>query len=168
MKALFLAIPPAGKRGGAGGGPALNHGAFERAIAMRVASIFGLGVLGVLFAVPAEALTITNTDPDPHTITVKVGSDSTELKIEPQAEVDPPCDKGCTVELESGEQYEMQGGEQVSIEDGVIFVDSTPDNGGDDQGASDSSSDSNSSSDSDQSGAAGPEAPEAPEAPNQQ
>ncbi|MFZ2018390.1 MAG: hypothetical protein WAU90_06920 [Methyloceanibacter sp.] len=135
---------------------------------MRVASIFGLGVLGVLFAVPAEALTITNTDPDPHTITVKVGSDTTELKIEPQTEVDPPCDKGCTVELESGEQYEMQGGEQVSIEDGVIFVDSTPDNGDGDEGApeSDSSSDSNSSSD--QPAAAEPEAPEAPEAPNQQ
>ncbi len=53
---------------------------------------------------------------------MKVGGDSKELTIEPQTEVDPPCDKGCTVELESGEQYEMQGGEEVSIEDGVIFV----------------------------------------------
>jgi hypothetical protein len=103
---------------------------------MKVAKILGLGVLGVLFAVPAEALTITNTDPDPHTITVKTGSDSKELTIEPQAAVDPPCDKGCTVELESGEQYEMQGGEEVSIEDGVIFVDATP--AGDDEGGSDS------------------------------
>ena len=102
---------------------------------MRVAKLIGLGVLGVLFAVPAEALTITNTDPDPHTITVKVGGDSKDFKIEPQTAVDPPCDKGCTVELESGEQYEMQGGEEVSIEDGVIFVDSTPGNGDDDEGA---------------------------------
>jgi hypothetical protein len=62
----------------------------------------------------------------------------------------------------------MQGGEQVSIEDGVIFVDSTPDNGDADQGASDSDSSSDSNSSSDQPGAAGPEAPEAPEAPNQQ
>ena len=108
---------------------------------MRVASIFGLGVLGMLFAAPAEALTITNTDPDSHTITVKVGGDSKELTIEPQTEVDPPCDKGCTVELESGEQYEMQGGEEVSIEDGVIFVDSTPGNGDDDEGAAASDSD---------------------------
>ena len=97
---------------------------------MRVAKLLGLGVLGMFFAVPAEALTITNTDPDPHTITVKTGGDSKDFKIEPQTAVDPPCDKGCTVELESGEQYEMQGGEEVSIEDGVIFVDSTP--GGDD------------------------------------
>ena len=105
---------------------------------MRIASIFGLGVLGMLFAVPAEALTISNIDPDPHTITVKVGSDSTELTIEPQTEVDPPCDKGCTVELENGEQYEMQGGEQVSIEDGVIFVDVDARQGDGDDGAADS------------------------------
>jgi len=61
-----------------------------------------------------------------------------------------------------------KNGEQVSIEDGVIFVDSTPDNGDADQGASDSDSSSDSNSSSDQPGAAGPEAPEAPEAPNQQ
>lgn len=106
---------------------------------MRVAKIFGLLVLGMLFAVPAEALTITNTDPDAHTITVKTGGDSKDFKVEPQTAVEPPCDKGCTVELESGEQYEMQGGEEVSIEDGVIFVDATP-GGDDDEGASDSAS----------------------------
>lgn len=101
---------------------------------MRVAKLIGLGVLCMLFAGPAEALTITNTDPDAHTITVKAGGDSKELTIEPQTAVDPPCDKGCTVELESGEQYEMQGGEEVSIEDGVIFVDSVP--GAGDEGGS--------------------------------
>jgi hypothetical protein len=103
---------------------------------MRVAKLIGLGVLCMFFAIPAEALTITNTDPDAHTITVKAGGDSKELTIEPQTAVDPPCDKGCTVELESGEQYELQGGEEVSIEDGVIFVDSAP--GADDEGGSQS------------------------------
>jgi hypothetical protein len=107
---------------------------------MRVAKLIGLGILGVLFAVPAEALTITNSDPDPHTITVKTAGESKDFKIEPQTEVEPPCDKGCTVELESGEQYEMQGGEEVSIEDGVIFVDSTPGNGEGDEGAAPSDS----------------------------
>jgi hypothetical protein len=102
----------------------------ERDVAMRVASIFCVGVL-MLFAVPAEALTITNSDADSHKITVKVGGDAKELTIAPQTEVDPPCDKGCTVELESGEQYEMQGGEQASIEDGVLFVDAASGAGGD-------------------------------------
>lgn len=93
---------------------------------MRTVSIFGLSVLGMIFALPAEALTISNADSDPHTITVTVGGDSKELTIEPETEVEAPCDKGCKVELESGEQYEMQGGEIVSIEGGVIFLDNAP------------------------------------------
>ena len=93
---------------------------------MRIATILGLGVLGMLFVLPAQALTISNTDPDSHTITVKAGSDSTELVVEPQMAVEPPCTAGCTIELENGEQYEMKGGEEVSIEGGVIYVDAVP------------------------------------------
>jgi hypothetical protein len=93
---------------------------------MRIAAILGLGVLGMLFVLPAQALTISNTDPDSHTITIKAGSDSTELVVEPQMAVEPPCTAGCTVELENGEQYEMKGGEEVSIEGGVIYVDAVP------------------------------------------
>jgi hypothetical protein len=80
----------------------------------------------MLFALPAKALTISNTDSDSHTITVTINGDSKDLTVEPQAEVDPPCDKGCTVGLESGEQYEMKGDESASIEDGTLFVDSAP------------------------------------------
>ena len=93
---------------------------------MRTVSIFGLGVLAMFFALSAQALTISNADPDPHTITVTVGGDSKELTIEPDTEIDAPCDKGCKIELESGEQYDLQGGETVSIEGGVIFLDSAP------------------------------------------
>ena len=93
---------------------------------MRVASILYFGVLTMLFAVPAEALTITNSDADAQKITVKAGGDAKELTIAPQATVDPPCDKGCTVQLESDEQYELQGSEQASIEGGVLFVDAAP------------------------------------------
>ena len=45
---------------------------------MRIVTILGLGALAMLFALPAEALTISNADPKPHTVTVKSGSDSTE------------------------------------------------------------------------------------------
>jgi hypothetical protein len=102
---------------------------------MRIVTILGLGVLGLFFALPAQALTISNTDPDPHTITVKTASDSKELTIEPEAAVEPPCDSGCTVELENGEQYEMKGNEEVSIEGGTIFVDAAPGAAGDDDNA---------------------------------
>ena len=89
---------------------------------MRTVTILGLGLLGLLFALPAQALTITNTDADPRTVTVKAGSDSNELTIEPGKAVEPAC-KPCTIELDSGELYEMEGGEVLAIEDGVIFVD---------------------------------------------
>jgi hypothetical protein len=115
---------------------------------MRTVSIFGLGVLATLFALPAEALTISNVDPDPHTITITVGSDSKELTIEPQTEVDPPCDSGCKVELESGEQYELKGDESASIEDGVLFVDDAP--GAEDDDSAGAGTDPGEPSDSDQ------------------
>jgi hypothetical protein len=102
---------------------------------MRFATVLGLGVLGMLFTLPAQALTISNTDPDPHTITVTTGGDSTELIVEPEMAVEAPCAAGCTVELENGEQYEMKGGEEVSIEGGIIFVDAVP--GSDDDGDDD-------------------------------
>jgi hypothetical protein len=86
----------------------------------------------MFFALPAQALTISNTDPDSHTVTVKTGSDSTELTIAPETAVEPPCQSGCTVELENGEQYEMKGGEEASIESGVIFVDAAPGGADDD------------------------------------
>lgn len=99
---------------------------------MRIAIFVGLGVLGIFFAPPAQALTISNADADTHTITVKTGGDSTELVVEPDKAVDAPCASGCTILLENGEQYEMKGGEEVAIEGGIIFVDAVP--GGEDAG----------------------------------
>jgi hypothetical protein len=90
---------------------------------MRTVTVLGLSVLGLFTAVPAQALTISNTDPDPRTITVEAGGESKELTIAPQASAEPPCEPACTIVLENGERYEMEGGEQVAIEDGAIFVD---------------------------------------------
>jgi hypothetical protein len=94
---------------------------------MRFVAIAGLGALGLLYAGSAQALTISNEDANPHTITVTAGGDSKQLTIEPEKEVDAPCSDGCKVKLENGEEYDLKGGEGVSIEDGVIFVDSSPD-----------------------------------------
>jgi len=94
---------------------------------MRFAATAALGALALLCTVPAQALTISNVDPKPHKITVIAGGSSKELTVEPEKEVDAPCNGGCKVKLENGEEYEMQGGETVSIEDGVIFIDHSPD-----------------------------------------
>jgi hypothetical protein len=93
---------------------------------MRTVTVLGLGLLGLLFALPAQALTISNTDAEPRTLTVTAGGNSAELTIEPQASVEPPCESGCTIALDSGEKYEMEGGDQAAIEDGNIFVDTVP------------------------------------------
>ena len=93
---------------------------------MRIAAVLGLGVLGFLIALPAQALTISNTDPKAHTVTVKTGSDSAKLTIESAASAEPACQSGCTVVLENGEQYELKGDEEASIEGGTLFVDAAP------------------------------------------
>ncbi len=49
--------------------------------------------------------------------------------------MEPPCSPGCIIELENGEQYEMKGGEVVSIEGGIMFVDAVPENETADAGA---------------------------------
>ena len=41
--------------------------------------------------------------------------------------IDAACSSGCKVKLENGDEYELKGGETVSIEDGVLFVDHSPD-----------------------------------------
>lgn len=93
---------------------------------MRVVNVFGLGLVAAVFASPAAALTITNNDPDAVTIKVIVDGDSKEQSIEPGASVEPACEKGCVVELESGDQYEVKGDEQASIEAGILFFDEAP------------------------------------------
>jgi hypothetical protein len=93
---------------------------------MRIAAVLGLGVLGFLVALPAQALTISNTDPKPHTVTVKAGGDSADVTIQPDAAAEPACQSGCTVVLENGEQFELKGDEEASIEGGTLFVDVVP------------------------------------------
>ena len=90
---------------------------------MRIATIFGLGVLGIVLAAPAQALTISNIDDASHTITVKSGGQESELAVGPQATVEASCASGCMLVLANGEQYELQGSEEVSIEGGILFVD---------------------------------------------
>jgi hypothetical protein len=91
-----------------------------------IVGIAALGVLVLAGSGPARALTISNIDPKPHTVTVTAGSESKDLTVEPSKDVDADCASGCKVKLENGEQYEFRGDEAVSIEGGVIFIDHSP------------------------------------------
>jgi hypothetical protein len=94
---------------------------------MRVAGPVAFGALFLLCTLPAQALTISNIDSKPHKLTVIAGGSSNELTVEPEKQVDAACSSGCKVKLENGDEYELKGGETVSIEDGVLFVDHSPD-----------------------------------------
>lgn len=94
---------------------------------MRLFGIAALGALGLLYSGEAQALTITNMDAKSRTVTVTAGSDSKQLTIEATKDADASCDGGCKIKLDSGDEYEFKGGEKVSIEGGVLFVDSSPD-----------------------------------------
>ena len=94
---------------------------------MRVVGLVAFGALVLLCTVPAQALTISNIDPKPQKVTVIAGGSSNELTVEPEKQVDAACSSGCKLKLENGDEYELKGGEIVSIEGGVLFVDHSPD-----------------------------------------
>jgi hypothetical protein len=94
---------------------------------MKFASTATFGALALLCAVPAHALTISNADPKPHKITVIAGGSSNELTVEPDKQVDAACSGGCKVKLENGDTYELKGNETVSLDEGTLFVDHSPD-----------------------------------------
>ena len=94
---------------------------------MRFVGPAALGTAVLLCTASAHALTISNLDAKPYKITVIAGGSSNEVTVEPEKQVEPECSGGCKVKLESGDEYELKGGETVSLEDGALFVDHSPD-----------------------------------------
>ena len=48
---------------------------------MKLVGFSVASVAGLVFALPASALTISNADPDPHTITVTAGTDTKQVTV---------------------------------------------------------------------------------------
>lgn len=73
----------------------------------------------------AGAVQLTNRDTTGYTlITVNLdGGDRQELKTSPSQVIDDICLKGCTITMPDGQEYEFEGDEIVSIEEGMIFLD---------------------------------------------
>jgi len=55
---------------------------------MKLVGFSVASIAGIIFAFPASALTISNVDPEPHTIIVTAGTDTKELTVEPDQQVD--------------------------------------------------------------------------------
>lgn len=74
------------------------------------------------------ALSLTNRDDHDHKVTIVEGSSSKDHMVKPDGVLDNVCAKGCIIRLNESEddEYELEGTEVVSIEDGYLYYD-TPD-----------------------------------------
>jgi hypothetical protein len=100
----------------------------------------------LLIPVQASALQLTNRDTSDHKLIVtdQAAGQAQEITATPSQILDGFCLKGCTIQMSDGQEYEFEGNEIVSIEEGLIFMDEpadggeaqynteeSPDNGGD-------------------------------------
>ena len=83
------------------------------------------GVAAAALASNVAAVTLTNRDDRDYRITVVEGESSRELTVKPAAVLDSFCQKGCVIRLNNSEdeEYELEGNETVSIEDGLLYYD---------------------------------------------
>jgi hypothetical protein len=72
-----------------------------------------------------NAISITNRDDKDHKVTVIEGEAKTDHALKATAVVENICMKGCVVRLNDSEndEYELEGTEVVSIEDGYLYYD---------------------------------------------
>jgi hypothetical protein len=76
-----------------------------------------------LTAYQAEALQITNRDKAEHKLVVTENGAAKDVVLKPAQSLDGFCLKGCTVKTADGEEYDFDGTEVVSIEEGLMFLD---------------------------------------------
>lgn len=81
----------------------------------------------VLFATaavsPAQALKLTNRDATEQKMIINENSASREQVLKPAETLEGFCNGGCTIQIQNGEEYEFDGNEIVSIEEGLMFMD---------------------------------------------
>jgi hypothetical protein len=87
--------------------------------ALIVATLVGAG------QAYAAAVTITNRDSKDYKVTIIEGEKSQDHTLKPAGVLQNICAKGCVVRLNDSEndEYELEGTEVVSIEEGYLYYD---------------------------------------------
>ncbi len=91
--------------------------------------VFAAAVLAFGLAVTSAdaAVTITNRDDKDHKLTIleEEGTKKTDVVLKANQVVDNVCAKGCVIRLNDSEEdeYELEGNEAVSIEEGYLYYD---------------------------------------------
>jgi hypothetical protein len=90
----------------------------------RIAALV-VSVAAVLGAEAAAAVSLTNRDEKDHKITIVEGESRQEHTLAPSAVLEGICQKGCVIRLNDSEsdEYELEGNEVVSIEEGYLYYD---------------------------------------------
>ena len=91
----------------------------SRAMA-AVAILVSLSTAGL-----AAGVSITNRDDKDHKLTLMEGEAKVDHVLKPSQVLEGVCEKGCIVRLNDSEndEYELEGSEVVSIEEGYLYYD---------------------------------------------
>ena len=76
----------------------------------------------------AYASAITNRDGKDYKVSVIEGNAAADHVLRPSASLKGVCNKGCVIRLNDNakDEYELQGSDVVSIEDGYLYYDGPP------------------------------------------
>lgn len=90
--------------------------------------VYRLLVLTPLAILPAtaSAITLTNHDSTEQKLIVIEGDKQSERVIKAGEKLEL-CEKSCVIRLPDGEDYEFDGAETVSLEEGLLFLDNPDD-----------------------------------------
>lgn len=79
----------------------------------------------LIVATPAYAVSITNRDDKAHKVTVISGTTEQSHTVAPLAVLEGVCVSACVIRLNDSadDEYELEGTEVVSIEDGFLYYD---------------------------------------------
>ena len=76
--------------------------------------------------VSVSGITLTNRDSSDQTLIIIEGDRQSERTIRAGEKLEL-CDKSCVIRLPDGEDYEFDGKEIVSLEEGLLFLDNPED-----------------------------------------
>ena len=80
------------------------------------------------WSVSASGITLTNRDSSDQTLIIIEGDRQSERTIKAGEKLEL-CEKSCVIRLPDGEDYEFDGKEIVSLEEGLLFLDNPEDQG---------------------------------------
>jgi hypothetical protein len=90
---------------------------------MRIVLSAAVAIVALASSTSAYALSVTNRDGTDQKITITEGEKQREEVIATTKTLSNVCPAGCVIQLQNGEEYEFDGNEIVSIEEGLMFLD---------------------------------------------